>query len=133
MKIALCILVGLYTAAMWAVHIGSGALIRRAWAGRPLLGVLTLRPLLSFEAGYYVLLLPYALAADGPIPRIPLLLFSTLHIGAWVATRLRPQLLATPQGAPAQRRELIKLVAFDLAESLFLFYVGWRLVSHCPA
>lgn len=114
---------------MLAVHLGSGRLISRAWADRPVWGVLTVRRLLNFEAGYYLMLGPYALATALPVRRLPLFVFGALHVGAWLATRLRPQLLQSPPGAAEQRRELYKFVAFDLVETIFLAHAGRRLVD----
>src|SRR5690348_10335929 len=102
MKAATALLLA-FTAAMVCVHLTSGRLLRRAWAGDapPWLSVLNI---FRFEGAYYVALMAYVAVQRGRFLLVPLIVMALLHLAAWALAENRRGWLA--QGGAAARARI---------------------------
>jgi hypothetical protein len=115
-----------FTAAMVAVHLTSGRLLRWAWAGGAP-GWLNVRNIFRFEAAYYVALMAYVVWGKGRFLLAPLLAMAVLHIGGWAVAEGRRGWLVESGGEAARARILKGVQIFDLGETVVLVYVAWVL------
>src|SRR5579864_4008010 len=116
MKLATVLLL-LFTLAMIAVHLTSGRLLRRIWAGHAS-PWLTAVNIFRFEGVYYLALMAYVAWQHSLFLLAPLLGMAVLHVAGWVLAERRHDWLASGGGVAARDRILIGVQAFDLAETV---------------
>jgi len=103
------------TAAMFALHLITGRLLR---AG--VRGVVLLR----WEAAYYTLLLGALAAPALRAVLIPAVALAALHFAAWVYGERK----LAPAGA-LRRNTILAIQAFDWGEALALAWIGWTVLQ----
>lgn len=116
----------LFTLAMVAVHLTSGRLLRRVWAGRAPRWLSALN-IFRFEGIYYLALMAYVVWQHSRFLLFPLLIMAALHLAGWVVAERRRGWLVNAGGEAARARILTRIQAFDLAETVVLAYIAWML------
>ncbi len=113
-----------FTAAMFALHLTSGRLLRRALAGNRSSSGLTVVNIVRFEAVYYAVLAVYVALRPSVTLLIPLIVLGVIHLLAWIVAEGAHNLASS---LPARTIALVQ--GFDWGEALVLVWIGWRL-SH---
>ena len=126
MKPATVLLLLLFTLAMIAVHLISGRLLRRIWAGHAPTW-LSVVNIFRFEGVYYLALMAYVAWQHSLFLLAPLIAMAVLHVAGWVLAEQRHGSWVTGGGVAARDRILIGVQAFDLAETVVLVYIAWVL------
>jgi hypothetical protein len=127
MRLASALLLA-FTAAMILVHLTSGRLLRKAWAGEAPRWLSTLN-IFRFEGIYYLALMAYAAWQHGRFLLVPLIVMAVLHVTGWAVAERRREWLANAGGEAARSRILVGVQAFDLAETVVLVYIAWVLTE----
>jgi hypothetical protein len=122
MKLASALLLA-FTAAMVLVHLTSGRLLRKAWAGQAP-GWLSVLNIFRFEGIYYLALMVYVAWQRGRFLLLPLLVMAALHMAGWAMAERRREWLTETGGKAVRARILVGVQAFDLAETVVLVYIA---------